>query len=157
MEHGNCYHAPALWNSLPKDLRYPSQTSSANLSHTTNDQLLALSASQFHSKLKTLHSRSSGSLDLAFISFHITIIITVSSHFICWTAYCLIVFENKPPSSFHSCLVGFYWHSITFIACFVLFDRFTVYFCYCLHFPSLCVLLCRLLSKSYSCFYCFYR
>jgi len=48
------YHAPALWNSLPKDLRYPlNQTSSTNLSHTTNNQLLALSPSQFHSKLKT--------------------------------------------------------------------------------------------------------
>jgi len=49
------YHAPALWNSLPKDLRYPlSQTSSTNLSHLTNHHLLALSASQFHAKLKTL-------------------------------------------------------------------------------------------------------
>jgi len=50
------YHAPALWNSQPKDLRYLlSQTSSrpTSLSLTTNDHLLALSASQFHSKLKT--------------------------------------------------------------------------------------------------------
>jgi len=48
------YQAPALWDSLPKDLRYPlSQTSSTNLSHSTN-HLLALSASQFLSlKLKT--------------------------------------------------------------------------------------------------------
>jgi len=31
------YHDPTLWNSLPKDLRYPLfQTSSTNLSHTTN-------------------------------------------------------------------------------------------------------------------------
>jgi len=118
--------------SLPEDLRYPlSQTSSrpTNQSYTTNDHLLALSASQFHSKLTPnlrlisssnhsrlnllapLHSRFSGSLNLALFSLHITIIITVSlipSHFICYTAnYCSIVSENKPPSRFHSCLVGF--------------------------------------------------
>jgi len=51
------YH-PALWNSLPKDRRYPlSHTSSSNLSHSTNHHL-ALSASQFHSKLKRLISNS---------------------------------------------------------------------------------------------------
>jgi len=65
--------------------------------------------------LYNIHSRFSGSLNLALFSFHITIIITVSlitSHFICFTAYyCSIVSENKPPSSFHSCLVGFYRHS----------------------------------------------
>jgi len=48
---------------------------------------------------------------LALFSFHITIIITII-HFICYTAYyCSIVSENKPSSSFHSCLVGFYSHS----------------------------------------------
>ena len=48
------YHTPALWNSLPKELRYPlSLTSSTNLLHSTNHHLLALSPSQFHSKLKT--------------------------------------------------------------------------------------------------------
>jgi len=56
-----------------------------------------------------------GSFNLALFSFHITIIITVSlisSHFIYYTAYyCLIVSENKPRSSFHSCLVNFYRHS----------------------------------------------
>jgi exonuclease III len=47
------HHAPALWNSLPKDLRYPvCRSSSTNLSASTN-HLLALSASQFHSRLKT--------------------------------------------------------------------------------------------------------
>jgi len=109
---------------------YPlSQTSSTNLAHSTNHHLLALSASQFHSNLKLisssnhsclsllkpLHSRFCGSLNLALFSFHITIIITVSlisSHFICYTAYyCSIVSEDKPPSSFHSCLVGFHRHS----------------------------------------------
>jgi len=58
-----------------------------------------------------LHS----SLKPASLSFHITIIINVSlisSHFICYAAhYCSIVSENKPPSSFHSCLFGFYRHS----------------------------------------------
>jgi len=68
-----------------------------------------------HSLLAPFHSRFSGSLNLALFSIHINIIITVSltsSHFICFTAYyCSIVSENKPPSSFHSCLVGFYRHS----------------------------------------------
>jgi len=36
----------------------------------------------------------------------------ISSHFICYMAYyCSIMSENKPQSSFHSCLVGFYRHS----------------------------------------------
>jgi len=52
------YHAPAFWNSLHKDLCYPlSQTSIRHLGlpiyHTTNEHLLALSASQFHLKLQT--------------------------------------------------------------------------------------------------------
>jgi len=39
------YHAPALWNSLPKDLRCPLfRMSSTNLSHSTFHNLLALSA-----------------------------------------------------------------------------------------------------------------
>jgi len=57
-----------------------------------------------------LHCRFSGSLSMALFSFYITITITVSlmsSHFICYTAYfCLIVSENQPPSSFHSCVHG---------------------------------------------------
>jgi len=63
------------------------------------------------SLLAPLHSRFSGSLDLALFSFHITIIISVSlisSHFICYTAYyCSIVSENKPPSSFTPAWLAF--------------------------------------------------
>jgi len=59
------HHTPALWNSLPKDLRYPlSQTSSTNLSLSTNYHLLALSTSQFHSKLKTHLSPNHSRLSL---------------------------------------------------------------------------------------------
>jgi len=88
---------------------------SPHLSFTPN---VRLNSSSNHSRLSLralLHSRFSGSLNLALSSFHITIIITVSlisSHFICYTAYYYsMVSENKPPSSFHSCLVGFYRHS----------------------------------------------
>jgi len=87
---------------------------SPHLSFTPN---LRLISSSNHSRLRLialLHSRFSGSLNLALYSFHIPIIITaslISSHFICNTAYyCLKVSENKPPSSFHYCLVGFYSH-----------------------------------------------
>jgi len=128
------YHAPALWNSLPKDLHYPlSQTSSTHLSHTTNDQLLALSPSQFHCKLKThlylqsfpplvyLHLFIVGSLvHSTWLYFHFTTLslsLYHSYHLISSAIYGLLLFnsvweiENKPPSSFHSGLVGFYRHS----------------------------------------------
>jgi len=87
------YHAPAFWNILPKVLRYPlSHTSSTYLAHSTNHHLLAFSASQFHSKRRLisstnhsrlslhapLHSRFTGSLNLALFSFHIIIVIIVS-------------------------------------------------------------------------------
>jgi len=86
-----------------------------HLSFTPNLRLISSSNYSRLSLLAPFHSRLSGSLNLALFSFHITIIITVSlisSHFICYTAYyCSIVSENKSPSSFHSCLVGFYKHS----------------------------------------------
>jgi len=88
---------------------------SPHLIFTPNLRLISSSNNSRLSLLAPLHRRFSGSLNLALFSFHITIIITVSlisSHFICYTVYyCLIVSENKPPSSFHSCLVGFYRHS----------------------------------------------
>jgi len=88
---------------------------SPHLSFTPNLRLISSSNHSRPSLPAPLHSRFSGSLTLALFSFHITIIITVSlisSHFICYTAYyCSIVSENKPPSSFHSSLVGFYRHS----------------------------------------------
>jgi len=68
-DRSSTHYAPALWNSLPNELRYPvCHTSSTNLSCSTN-HLLALSVSQFYSWLKTrlfqsLHRRSSGSFDL---------------------------------------------------------------------------------------------
>ena len=46
------YSAPALWNSLPADLRVQSQVST-NGSPLISDSPFALSPSQFHSKLKT--------------------------------------------------------------------------------------------------------
>jgi len=92
---------------------------------------LRLISSSNHSRLSIVapyHSRFSGSLYLALFSFHITIIITVSlikSNFICYTAYyCSIVSENKPPSSFHSCLVGFYRHSKSPHSSSLLFSHF---------------------------------
>jgi len=88
---------------------------SPHLSFTPTLRLISSSNHSRPSLPAFLHSRFSGSLNLALFSFHYTIIITVSlisSHFLCYTAYyCSIVSENKPPSSFHSCLVGFYRHS----------------------------------------------
>jgi len=88
---------------------------SSHLSFTPNLTLISSSNHFCLSLLAHFHSRFSGSLNLALFSFHITIIITVSlisSHFICYKAYyCSIVSENKPPSSFCSCLVDFYRHS----------------------------------------------
>jgi len=88
---------------------------SPHFSFTPNLRLISSSNHSRPSLPAPLHSRFSGSLNLALFSFHITIMITVSlisSHFICYTAYyCSIVSENKSPSSFHSCLVGFYGHS----------------------------------------------
>ena len=47
------HQAPRLWNSLPKELRQPvTQSLHTTQSHTTTP-ILALSTSQFHSKLKT--------------------------------------------------------------------------------------------------------
>jgi len=87
---------------------------SLHLSFTPNVRLISSTNHSCLSLLAPLHSRFSGSLNLALFSFHINIVITVSlisSHF-CYTAYyCSIVSENKPPSSFHSCLAGFYRHS----------------------------------------------
>jgi len=88
---------------------------SLHLSFTPNLRLISASNHSHHSLLAPFHSGFSGSLNLVLFLFHITIIITVSlisSHFICYTAYyCSIASENKPPSSFHSCLIGFYRHS----------------------------------------------
>jgi len=92
-----------------------SHTTSPHLSFTPNLRLISSSNYSRLSPLAPLHIRFSGSLNLALFSFHITIIVTVSlisSHFICYTAYyCSILSDNKPPSSFHSCLGGFYRHS----------------------------------------------
>jgi len=86
------YHAPVFWSSLPKDLRFPlSQMSyqsitqqiitnslSPHLSFTPNLRLIS-STNHFRlSLLAPLHSRFSGSSNLASLSFHITIIVTVS-------------------------------------------------------------------------------
>jgi len=100
------------WNSLPKDLRHPlSQTSSTNLSHTTNDQLLALSHLSFTPNLRLIsssnnsrlsllapfHSRFSGSLNLALFSFHITIILSLdhSYHIITFHLLYGLLFFNS--------------------------------------------------------------
>jgi len=108
-----------LRRHLPKYHTHTQQMINYSLSHHLSFiPNLRLISSSNHSRLSLLapfHSRFSGSLNLALFVFHITIIITVSlrsSHFICYTAfYCSIVSENKPPSSFHSCLVDFYRHS----------------------------------------------
>jgi len=88
---------------------------SPHLSFTPNLRLICFFNHSRLSLVAPFHSQFSGSLNLALFSFRITIIITVSlisSHFICYTAYyCSMVSENKPQSSFHSCLVGFYRHS----------------------------------------------
>jgi len=72
---------------------------STHLSLTPNLRLISSSNHSRLSLLSPFHSRLvSGSLNLALIVFHITLIITVSlisSHFICYTAYyCSIVSEN---------------------------------------------------------------
>ena len=46
------HHAPLLWNNLPKQLRQPTPRHS-HISLSESTPLLALSSSQFHSKLKT--------------------------------------------------------------------------------------------------------
>jgi len=86
---------------------------SPHLSFSPN---LRLISSTIHSRLSlSLHSRFSGSLKMALNSIHITIIVTVSlisPRFICITAYyCSVVSMKKPPSSFHSCLIGFHRYS----------------------------------------------
>jgi len=102
------YHAPVLWNSLLKDLRYPiSNTSSTYLSHSTNHHLLALYIS-VHSKLKThlfhqsflpyslfapLYSRFSGSFNLplyTLISHHYHCHCIIHVNFICHMAYSIV-------------------------------------------------------------------
>jgi len=104
---------------------------SAHLSLTPNLRLISSSNHPRLSLLAPLHRRFSGSLNRALFSFHITIIITaslVSSPFICYTAYyCSIVSENKPPSSFHSCLVGFYRHSKSPHSSSLLFSHLILY------------------------------
>ena len=47
------HHAPVLWNSLPKELRRPCFHSPHTNQSDSATPLLALSASRFHSKLKT--------------------------------------------------------------------------------------------------------
>jgi len=74
---------------------------SPHLSFTPNLRLISSTNHSRLSHLAPLHSRFSGSLNLALFLFHITIIITVSlisSHFICSIV-------SEPPLSFHSCLV----------------------------------------------------
>jgi len=46
------HHAPVLWNTLPRHFRQPTPHQSL-LTLTDSTPLLALSSSQFHSKLKT--------------------------------------------------------------------------------------------------------
>src|SRR5664279_4763538 len=45
------HYAPALWNTLPLEMRQP--TSSTHPPNTSNMPILALSSSQFHNRLKT--------------------------------------------------------------------------------------------------------
>ena len=119
------HYAPVLWNRLPKEFRQPAIHSPHTNQSVSTTTLLALSSSQFHSKLKThlfrqsfppysvayLHGRLFWFIDLAsllFISQSFSLYHSHSLRSHCITAqYWYTVSRNKPPSS-HSCFGWFF-------------------------------------------------